>query len=158
MKKLTIFLFFAFMLVFASYGQNDFLLLNRNRPLIDVEINGVKAAMLIDTGSSINIICTSKLSKYGVSDKVVKNYAKTINGVKSIYNINGVKVFVKNRNVSTFYSVDIEASCKSIEAETGIEIAGILGTPAIKELKMVIDLSRGIVTINKKNGNTALTD
>ena len=147
MKKLTIFLFFAFMLVFASYGQNDFLLLNRNRPLIEVEINGVKAAMLIDTGSSINIICTSKLSKYGVSDKVIKNYAKTINGAKSIYNINGVKIFVKNRKVSTFYSVDIEASCKSIEAETGIEVVGILGTPAIKELGMVIDLRRGIVTL-----------
>ena len=149
MKKLTIFLFFAFMLVFATYGQNDFLLLNRNRPLIEVEINGAKAAMLIDTGSSINIICTSKLSKFGSSDKAIKNYAKTINGVKSIYNINGVKVFVKNRNTSTFYSVDIEASCKSIEAETGIEIAGILGTPAIKELGMVIDLRRGIVTIKK---------
>ena len=147
MKKLTILSFFAFMLVFASYGQNDFLLLNRNRPLIDVEINGVKATMLIDTGSSINIICTSKLAKYGVSDKAIKNYAKTINGVKSIYNVNGVKVSVKNRNASTFYSVDIEASCKSIEAETGIEVAGILGTPAIKELGMVIDLRRGIVTL-----------
>ena len=149
MKKLTIFLFFAFMLVFASYGQNDFLLLNHSRPLIEVEINGVKAVMLIDTGSSINIICTSKLSKFGSSSKAIKNYTKTINGVKSIYNINGVKIFVKNRKVSTFYSVDIEASCKSIEAETGIEVAGILGTPSIKELGMVIDLKRGIVTIKK---------
>ena len=146
MKKLTILLFFIF-ITLNSYAQNDFLLLNRNRPLIDVEINGVKTAMLIDTGSSINIICTSKLAKYGVSDKVVKNYAKTINGVKSIYNLNGAKIFVKNRNTSTFYSVDIEASCKSIEAETGIEIAGILGTPAIKELGMVIDIRRGIVTL-----------
>ena len=146
MNKLTILLFFIF-ITLNSYAQNDFLLLNRNRPLIEVEINGVKAAMLIDTGSSINIICTSKLAKYGVSDKVVKNYAKTINGVKSIYNLNGVKIFVKNRNASTFYSVDIEASCKSIEAETGIEVAGILGTPAIKELGMVIDLRRGLVTL-----------
>ena len=135
------------MLVFSSYGQNDFLLLNRNRPLIEVEINGVKAVMLIDTGSSINIICTSKLSKYGISDKVIKNYAKTINGAKSVYNINGANIFVKNRKASTFYSVDIEASCKSIEAETGIEVAGILGTPAIKELGMVIDLRRGLVTL-----------
>ena len=147
MKRLTIFLFFAFMLVFASYGQNDFLLLHRNRPLIDVKINGVKAAMLIDTGSSINIICTSKLAKYGISDKVIRNYAKTIGGVKSLYSIKDTEAFVKNRKVSTFYSVDIEASCKSIEAETGIEVAGILGTPAIKELGMVIDLRRGIVTL-----------
>ena len=149
MKKLTIFLFFAFMLVFASHGQNDFLLLNRNRPLIEVEINGVKTAMLIDTGSSINIICTSKLAKYGVSDMAIKNYTKTISGVRSVYTIKNVSVDVKNRSASTFYSVDIESSCKSIEYETGIEVVGILGTPAIKELGMIIDLRRGIVTLSE---------
>ena len=158
MKKLAILLFFAFMLVFATYGQNDFLLLNRNRPLIEVEINGVKTAMLIDTGSSINIICTSKLSKFGGSDKAIKNYAKTISGVRTVYTIKNVNVNVKNRNASTFYSVDIEQSCKSMESETGIEVAGILGTPAIKELKMIIDLSRGIVTINKNSATTVSTD
>ena len=103
MKKLTIFLFFAFMLVFASRGQNDFLLLNRNRPLIEVEINGVKTVMLIDTGSSINIICTSKLSKFASSDKAIKNYAKTVSGVSAVYTIKNVNVNVKNRNASTFY-------------------------------------------------------
>ena len=146
MKKLTILLFFIF-IILPTYGQNDFLLLHRNRPLIEVEINGVKTAMLIDTGSSINIICTSKLSKFGCSDKVIKNYTKTISGVRTVYTIKNVNVNVKNRNVYTFYSVDIEASCKSIEAETGIEVAGILGTPAIKELGMVIDLRRGIVSL-----------
>ena len=146
MKRLTILLFFIF-IILPTYGQNDFLLLNRNRPLIEVEINGVKAAMLIDTGSSVNIICTSKLSKFGSSDKAIKNYAKTISGVRTVYTIKNVNVNVKSRNASTFYSVDIESSCKSIEAETGIEVAGILGTPAIKELGMVIDLRRGIVTL-----------
>ena len=57
------------------------------------------------------------------------------------------KATISYRKVSTFYSVDIEASRKSMEAETGIEVAGILGTPAIKELGMVIDLRRGIVTL-----------
>ena len=146
MKKLTILFVFIF-ITLSSYAQNDFLLLNRNRPLVEVEINGVKTAMLIDTGSSINIICTSKLSKFGSSDKAIKNYAKTVSGVRAVYTIKNVNVNVKNRNVSTFYSVDIEASCKSIEAETGIEVAGILGTPAIKELGMVIDLRRGLVTL-----------
>lgn len=149
MKKLIVLMFFAFMLVFASRGQNDFLLLNRNRPLIEVYINGSKTAMLIDTGSSINIICTSKLSKFGVSDSAIKNYAKTISGVRSVYTIKNVSVNVKNRSASTFYSVDIESSCKSIESETGIEVVGILGTPAINELGMVIDLRRGIVTLSE---------
>ena len=157
MKDIILLLLISFM-PYKLYAQNDFLLLNRNRPLIEVEINGVKTAMLIDTGSSINIICTSKLSKFGSSDKAIKNYAKTISGVRTVYTIKNVNVNVKNRNASTFYSVEIESSCKSIEAETGIEVAGILGTPAIKELGMVIDLSRGIVTINKNSETTVSTD
>ena len=146
MKAIILLLLISFM-PYKLYAQNDFLLLNRNRPLIEVEINGVKTAMLIDTGSSINIICTSKLAKYGVSDMAIKNYTKTISGVRSVYTIKNVSVDVKNRSASTFYSVDIESSCKSIESETGIEVVGILGTPAIKELGMVIDLRRGIVTL-----------
>lgn len=54
---------------------------------------------------------------------------------------------MKGRAVSLFYSVDIDAVCKSMEAETGIEVVGILGTPAIRQLGMIIDLRRGIVTI-----------
>ncbi len=157
MKAIILLLLISF-IPYKLYAQNDFLLLNRNRPLIEVEINGVKAAMLIDTGSSVNIICTSKLSKFGSSDKAIKNYAKTISGVRTVYTIKNVNINVKSRNASTFYSVDIEASCESIEAETGIEVVGILGTPAIKELGMVIDLSRGIVTINKNSETTVSTD
>ena len=103
-------------------------------------------------------LISNNLSKFGSSDKAIKNYAKTISGVRAVYTIKNVNVNVKNRNASTFYSVDIESSCKSIDAETGIEVAGILGTPAIKELGMVIDLSRGIVTINKNSDTTVSTD
>ena len=148
MKAIILLLLISF-IPYKLYAQNDFLLLNRNRPLIEVEINGIKAAMLIDTGSSINIICTSKLAKFDVSNKAIKNYAKTISGVRSVYTIKNVSVNIKNRSASTFYSVDIESSCKSIEAETGIEVVGILGTPAIKELGMVIDLRRGIITLSE---------
>ena len=42
-----------------------------------------------------------------------------------------------------------------MEAETGIEVVGILGTPAIKQLGMIIDLSGGIVTIKAEANNLA---
>ena len=150
MKKLTILLFIIF-IALNSYAQNDFLLLNRNRPLIDVEINGVKAAMLIDTGSSMNIICSKKLARFGIDAKNVNRSVNTISGKSNVFLISKTDIFVKNRQLFNFYSVDILASCESIEAETGIEVVGILGTPAIKELGMVIDLSRGIITINKND-------
>ena len=151
MKKLISLFLFVF-IALSAYAQNDYLMLTRTRPLMEVSVNGKKCAMLIDTGSSINILCTSKLSRYGMDGKQVKNYAKTISGVRNIYTIKDVDVSIKGRSVGLFYSVDIEQSCKSMEAETGIEVVGILGTPAIKQLGMIIDLPGGIVTIKADIG------
>ena len=148
MKKLTV----LFLLIcFGVNAQNDYLLLNRNRPLIEVFINGEKTAMLIDTGSSLNIICSKKLSRYGIDAKNVNRTVNTISGKSEVYLISKTDIQVKDRTLHNFYSVDILKSCESIERETGIEVVGILGTPAIKELGMVIDLSRGIITINKND-------
>lgn len=150
MKKLII-LFLSFSSF--CFAQNDFLLLNRNRPLMEVFINGKKAAMLIDTGSSMNIICSKKLAMFGIDAKNVNRTVNTISGKSEVYLISKTDIQVKDSNLHNFYSVDILKSCESIERETGIEVVGILGTPAIKELGMVIDLSRGIVTIKNNASN-----
>ena len=154
MKKLISLLLFVF-IALSVYAQNDYLMLTRTRPLMEVFVNGKKCAMLIDTGSAINILCTSKLSRYGVDKNLAKNYTKTISGVREVYTINKIDVAVKGRAVSLFYSVDIDAVCKSMEAETGIEVVGILGTPAIRQLGMIIDLPGGIVTIKSEPNNLA---
>ena len=148
MKRLISLLLFVF-ITMSVYAQSDHIMLTRTRPLMEVFVNGKKCAMLIDTGSAINILCASKLSRYGVNKEISKNYTKTISGVMEVYTINKIDVSVKGKSVNLFYSVDIDAACKSMEAETGIEVVGILGTPAIKELGMIIDLRRGIVTISK---------
>ena len=154
MKKLISLSLFCF-IALGLYAQNDYLMLTRTRPLMEAFVNGKKCAMLIDTGSAINILCTSKLSRYGVDKNLAKNYTKTISGVREVYTINKIDVAVKGRAVNLFYSVDIDAVCKSMEAETGIEVVGILGTPAIKQLGMIIDLKRGIVTIKNEPNNLA---
>ena len=154
MKKLISLFLFIF-IALSVYAQNDHLMLTRTRPLIEVSVNGKKCAMLIDTGSAINILCTSKLSRYGVDKNLAKNYTKTISGVRDVYTINKIDVAVKGRAVSLFYSVDIDAVCKSMEAETGIEVVGILGTPAIRQLGMIINLPGGIVTIKNEPNNLA---
>ena len=154
MKKLISLSLFCF-IALGLYAQNDYLMLTRTRPLMEVFVNGKKCAMLIDTGSAINILCTSKLSRYGVDKNLAKNYTKTISGVREVYTINKIDVAVKGRAVSLFYSVDIDAVCESMEAETGIEVVGILGTPAIRQLGMIIDLPGGIVTIKSEPNNLA---
>lgn len=155
MRKLII-LFLLFSSV--CFAQNDFLLLNRTRPLIEVFVNGKKTAMLIDTGSSMNIICSKKLERYEIDSKNVNRSVNTIYGKSNVFLISKTDIVIKDRQLFNFYSVDISGACQSIESETGIEVVGILGTPAIKELGMVIDLSRGIVTINKNSDTTVSTD
>ena len=50
---------------------------------------------------------------------------------------------------------DLEIIVNSIELNTGIKISGILGTPAIKDLGMIINLSKNNIIIdNSKNYNT----
>ena len=106
MKDIILLLLISFM-PYKLYAQNDFLLLNRNRPLIDVEINGVKAAMLIDTGSSMNIICTEKLKRYGIDSKDVKRSVNTINGKSEVYLVRNINISCKNESVDNFYYVNI---------------------------------------------------
>ena len=60
-----------------------------------------------------------------------------------------VPIIVKERTVTQFISSDLTVIRESILQSTGIKIAGIIGTPAIKELGMVIDLRRGIITLSE---------
>ena len=70
----------------------------------------------------------------------------------------GVMIKIKEMKINQFVMINLSSITDNILLVTGIKISGILGTPAIKELGMVIDLSRGIVTINKNSATTVSTD
>jgi len=146
MKKLIILLLIVCTNVNA---QNDFLLKSYDRPIIEATVNGNDCYLLIDTGSSINIIDFAQLDGLGVRRRFKIGDAVSIAGGTILWQIFQVPVIVKSRNVTQFIASDLTAIRESILQSTGIKISGILGTPAIKELGMVIDLSRGIVTIKK---------
>lgn len=155
MKKLIILL----LIVCANVNaQNDFLLKSYDRPIIEATINGNDCYLLIDTGSSLNVIDFSQLDDLGIKRRFKIGDAVSIAGGSVLWQIFQVPIIVKNRTVNQFISSDLTVIRESILQSTGIKIAGILGTPAIKELGMVIDLSRGIVTINKNSATTVSTD
>lgn len=156
MKKIVLFIMLLF--AFNLSAQNDFLLKSYERPIIEANVNGKEVFMLIDTGSSLNVVDFSQLEDLGIKRRFKIGDVVCIAGGSVLWQIFQVPIAVKGRQVNQFISSDLTVIRESILQSTGIKIAGILGTPAIKELGMVIDLSRGIVTINKKNGNIALTD
>lgn len=147
MKKVVLFI----MLFFAVNlnAQNDFLLKSYERPIIEVNVNGKEVFMLIDTGSSLNVIDFSHLEDLGIKRRFKIGDVMCIAGGSVLWQIFQVPITVKGRTVNQFISSDLTVIRESILQSTGIKIAGILGTPSIKELGMVIDLRRGIVTISK---------
>ena len=142
----------------SLFSQNKIYFESDSRPIVEVVVNGVRTSMLVDTGSSLNIIDVNQLTNLGIKKRFKMSSANAVFGKTTMWQLLECDVRFQGINVYQFAATDIEMVVHSIEHNTGIKIAGILGTPAIKELKMIIDLSRGIVTINKKNGNTALTD
>lgn len=145
MKKLILTL--AMLCSLTLYGQNDFILLSRDYPIIDVVVNGKRLAMLIDTGADVNIIDSQVAKKCDAIVVPTLNYGVGAGSNFDMHDVRNLECSVKNRPVTGFIATEITEALKPIEIRTGIKIAGILGTPAIKELGMVIDLSRGIVTL-----------
>ena len=120
-----------------------------SRPIVEVVVNWVRTSMLVDTGSSINIIDVNQLTNLEVKKRFKMSSANAVFGKATMWQLLECDVRFRGINVYQFAASDIEMVVHSIENNTGIKIAGILGTPAIKDLGMVIDLSRGIVTIKK---------
>ncbi len=135
-----------------TYFESD------SRPIVEVVVNGVRTSMLVDTGSSLNIIDVNQLTNLGIKKRFKMSSANAVFGKTTMWQLLECDVRFQGINVYQFAATDIEMVVHSIEHNTGIKISGILGTPAIKELGMVIDLSRGIITINKNGTTTVSTD
>jgi len=151
MKKLIIMLLISA----TCYGQNDYVLKNRNTPIVDVVVNGVTVNMLIDTGASVNIINSESVYKFKGAKMYGEKQLVTVGSNTRANSLRNIDATVKGRKVSEFISLDLTSLQSSIQAETRLEIDGIIGVNGIKQLGMIIDLPRGIVTIKSEPNNLA---
>lgn len=135
--------------VFCAKAQTTVKLVSDTRPIIKVQINGKVEYMLIDTGSSINILSQQTVYKYKA--RIRTHYAGIVYSTKGNTNavhVDSVIIKINEMKINQFVMINLSSITDNILQATGIKIAGILGTPAIKELGMVIDLKRGIITLN----------
>ena len=144
MKKLICLLL---MLSSCLFAQKPIHLLSTDRPVISVEINGIKCNMLLDTGSSLNIIDINCVNDLGIKKKHAIGDINSASGKSIVYRLGNFTTKILDTDITQFVGMGIETVSESVDGSTGIKISGILGTPAIKELGMIINLSRGIVTI-----------
>ena len=143
MKKLIIMLLISV----TCYGQNDYVLKNRNTPIIEAVINGVTVNMLIDTGASVNIINSESVYKFKGAKLYGEKHLVTVGSNTRANSLHNIDALIKGRPVTDFITLDLTSLQGSIQAETRLEIDGIIGVDGIKQLGMIIDLSRGLVTI-----------
>lgn len=133
----------------SLFSQDKIYFESDSRPIVEVVVNGVRTSMLVDTGSSLNIIDVNQLINLGVKKRFKMSSANAVFGKTTMWQLLECDVRFHGVNIYQFAATDIEMVVHSIEHNTGIKIAGILGTPAIKELGMSIDLKRGIIILNK---------
>ena len=135
------------MLPTSLFSQDKIYFESDSRPIVEVVINGVRTSMLVDTGSSLNIKDVNQLTNLGIKKRFKMSSASAVFGKTTMWQLLECDVRFQGINVYQFAATDIETVVHSIEHNTGIKIAGILGTPAIKELGMIIDLKQGVITI-----------
>ena len=148
---MRLFLYILFIAVLATYclAQSKVYFETDKRPLVGVVVNGVKTSMLVDTGSSINIIDVNQLSNLGIKKRFKMSSAYSIFGKSTMWQLLEYNVSFNGLRVNQFAATDLEGIVYSIEHNTGIRIAGILGAPAIKELGLIINLKQGVITIKE---------
>lgn len=125
------------------------LILSDSRPLVEVEINGRPAVMLVDTGSSTGLIDINQMDEYGFS-----LMAKTDMVISSIggkrcesYRVRDLWVRLEGIAIYQFLATDISLVVESIYKETGYRISGIIGYDQIKNAEIKIDASNNQIKI-----------
>ena len=84
----------------TCYGQNDYILKNRNTPIIEAVINGVEVNLLIDTGASVNIINSESVYKFKGAKLYGEKHLVTVGSNTRANLLNNIDVKVKDRNVT----------------------------------------------------------
>jgi len=154
MNKL--FITFALCLTaWLSYSQDTIVIASEQRLIIPISINGSKEFALVDTGSTLNIINSDELKRLKLSKGFLIGDLNSRYSKEALYSLKNCKTIIGGRFYMQFGTSDISSAVNAIYDETGIEVVGILGTPAIRQLGMIINLPGGIVTIKNEPNNLA---
>lgn len=124
------------------------LILSDTRPLVEVEINGRPAVMLVDTGSSVSVIDINQLDDYGAS--MGRSAGITLRGIgdkADVVYVRDAIVSAKGVLMHQFVAYDLSGIIEAIYITTGIRITGIIGYPQIRQAEMIIDSNNNVIQL-----------
>lgn len=116
--------------------------LSDKRLIIEAEVNGKKANLLVDTGAAVGLYDDNQKKKYGL--EYGRRYSGTLVGaggeLKDVRVCNTFADF-EGTKIPQFLLADISNVVKAIKKETGIDILGIISLPQMSIIGMNIDVN-----------------
>ena len=147
---------FAFNFVMGQ-SVNDHQVQYKNKPIVEMTLNGKKTWVLLDTGSSISILNANENAQdeYEYIAFEDRNGALTVPGFGSQNNelLYARRVdlrFGETKLKRQFYAFDFSTVVESIKSRTGKEITAIIGTEIMKSYGFVIDMGNSTVYMSSK--------
>lgn len=114
--------------------------LSDKRLIIEAEVNGKKANLLVDTGAAVGLYDDNQKKKYRL--EYGRRYSGTLVGaggeLKDVRVCNTFADF-ENVKIPQFLLADISNVVKAIKRETGIEILGIVSLPQLRMCNLSLD-------------------
>lgn len=120
-----------------------------NHLFVDVQIEGKKARLLLDTGAMATIIKTASVEKFGLQMKAANAQAGGVGGgaqIKGRVDVEKLELGGDNAGAQTFYVMDLNHMPQNYAAK----MDGILGGDFFKSKKALFDYAGGLLWLKLK--------
>lgn len=164
--KILITLTTALLLVIFSLQAQEIVKIEdrfHKKPIVKMKLNGKTIWVLLDTGSSINLLDLTSMKKYKFKTFAQSSNARNVIGLGSdemqLREVGNIDLVYKGISLKgQFLAYDISDLILSFQAEFGIAISGIIGSELMHKYGFVIDMRNNKASISyrrKKASGTA---
>ncbi len=109
-------------------------------PLLIVKAQAKNLCFLLDTGSNINVLDKRVAEFFQLSGGTVQQQQFGIDGILRITDVVEMAFALEEREYKADFSViDLSSAFGKVEAESGIQIHGLLGCSFMEQQKWVLD-------------------
>ena len=109
-------------------------------PLLIVKAQAKNLCFLLDTGSNINVLDKRVAEFFQLSGGTVQQQQFGIDGILRITDVVEMAFSLEEREYKADFSViDLSSAFGKVEAESGIQIHGLLGCSFMEQQKWVLD-------------------
>lgn len=121
--------------------------LSKERPIIEATLEGKKANFLLDTGATVGILSDRIVKKYNI--KLGRDYKQPLVGAGGEFKAKYCHSYalLGNKPITQFLVSNIDEVVKSIKAQTGVEIQGIISYPQMQFISITLDPNSNSITV-----------